>query len=293
MEKPVIYIDVLFATNCIINYILLMGVGHLTVMPIKIKRTLLSSMTGGLYAACMFFPGISFLYGILGKLGVSALMIYIAFPFKGLRAFFRQAGSLYVLSFAFCGGVTALYYLTPLSAVGFTVSNGVPYFNISAVRLIVYISICYILVGTVFTVFNAKYKEKSNYYKTEIWVGGRFITVNALLDTGNHLKDSITGRPAIIAELEAIRSIMDDDTYNYFLKNGKGYTDWKSRIRLLPYSSIGNAGGSILAFRADNVVVVKGEKREEYGDIFVGVYSERLSVDGAYSSLLHSSMNRL
>ena len=75
--KTVVYIDSLFLLNFIINMIILKLTDVFSSSRTKTFRICLASSVGALYAVCMFFPKISFLYILPFKMLVSVFIVYI------------------------------------------------------------------------------------------------------------------------------------------------------------------------------------------------------------------------
>ena len=194
---------------------------------------------------------------------------------------------------AFGGVIFAVWlFATPP---GMYVRNGVAYFNISPVLLILATAGCYILI-TLASRFLHRNDLTASLFETEIVVGGADVRLTGLLDTGNTLCDQISGLPVIIAEYgktekiipEALRpsfkrgNILDPDSFRS--------CGWASRLRMVPYGSVGNVGGLLPAFRPDLVRMRAKGKTVETADVLVAVCNRRLSEDGKYSVLLNAHL---
>jgi stage II sporulation protein GA (sporulation sigma-E factor processing peptidase) len=69
--------------------------------------------------------------------------------------------------------------------------------------------------------------------------------------------------------------------------NSLSGSPWASRIRLVPFTSIGKYKGMLVGIRPDEVVVITADNNVRIKDIIVGVYHRPLSQEGAYRALLH------
>lgn len=131
----------------------------------------------------------------------------------------------------------------------------------------------------------------------EIWFGDQKISVNALIDTGNRLRDPITGAPVIILEYQAIAYILPDAIRRAFMAFESGdlgtasecilSTGWSSRFRLIPFSSIGREKGMLVGFRADSVKLLEGRRGMVNRNVVIGIHTHSLSSEGGFSALLH------
>ena len=74
----VIYGDILFALNAVIDYLLLLVSARAAGAPLRRARFALGAGIGGLYAVAMFLPGFSFLRGGTYKLLSAVLMLAAA-----------------------------------------------------------------------------------------------------------------------------------------------------------------------------------------------------------------------
>ncbi|NPV52478.1 MAG: sigma-E processing peptidase SpoIIGA [Firmicutes bacterium] len=131
----------------------------------------------------------------------------------------------------------------------------------------------------------------------EIFFGEERVFVNALIDTGNRLRDPITGAPVIILEYSAVASILPGEVRQVFdlldTEDLAAITDivanssWSSRFRVLPFASIGKEKGMLIGFRPDEVRIMEGDRRASTRNAVVGIYTQRLSAEGGFRALLH------
>lgn len=109
-----IYIDIIFLENLFMNYIILFATGTILKLPIKITRTIISSIIGSVYAIISYMSILKIYSNIILKLILSISMVYIAFNSKNIKQFFKQLIIFYLTSFTF-GGVafSFLYFIRP------------------------------------------------------------------------------------------------------------------------------------------------------------------------------------
>ena len=83
-----------------------------------------------------------------------------------------------------------------------------------------------------------------------------------MIDTGNLLKDPITGTPVIVVEKQSLKEIIEEEILNQIegILEGK-YIDTKytenyiSKFRLIPFSSLGKQNGMLIGFKPDEVKI--------------------------------------
>lgn len=119
-----------------------------------------------------------------------------------------------------------------------------------------------------------------------------------LVDTGNELKEPLTGRPVVVAEVAALAgllpvalveavagSTLDWDLLEH-LPDG-----WTDLFRLVPFRSVGRPAGLLLAFLPDRLAVrVRGGDCWKPVEGLVALVGEPLHPDGAYRALLPPSL---
>lgn len=135
------------------------------------------------------------------------------------------------------------------------------------------------------------------YMPIEIRLGEVHLKVNALIDTGNHLRDPITGSPVILLEYGAIVHFLPEEVRRAFIAFCAGDlglvselladSTWLLRFRVIPFISVGDEKGLLVGFRADEVRLLNGSHVLSSRNIVVGIHTRRFSPEGAFAALLH------
>jgi stage II sporulation protein GA (sporulation sigma-E factor processing peptidase) len=289
-----VYVDVLLAENIIMNYIIIWLTSRIIKTKVKPVKFFAAAIIGALYALLLFFPGYAVLYSVVMKVLLSFLIIVVAFTPSRVRGFIKQLSVFYLVSFILGGAVFGLFYLTnsgTTSVGGIFLIDGVSPSILIGAGLITFafVMLC------VIPLYN--YLEKRSLCMDfSIGIEGKEVGLRGLMDTGNDLFDPITRYPVIIVEYSAVKEIMpeglrkvfdekrEDDLEQVYL--GVKESGWVSRLRLIPFSSLGNEKGMLLGFKADYVKV--GNK--SYSDIIIAVYSKVLSADSEYTALLNPEL---
>ena len=188
----IIYVDIVFIINIILDFILLMGVCVILTRNTKIKRIILGSFIGGL-STIILFINISGLISFIIKIILGLLMVLVTFGYHSLKYTFNNLFYLYSLSFS-VGGV--MYLLMDKS-----------YYNY-IVLVIGFILVLYLYIKMI-----KKYQTSySNYYKVKIIIKGKLYDVIGYLDTGNKLYDTLCNRPVVILD-KKIKYNLEDVVY--------------------------------------------------------------------------------
>lgn len=143
--------------------------------------------------------------------------------------------------------------------------------------------------------------ERVVYLPIEVELLGRRVRVTALLDTGNRLVDPLTGQPVIILGGDLREALLPPEAL-YAVETaaenpaeGVGLlaeTPLASRLRLIPYSTLGRENGLLVSFRADAVRLADEEEGPGAGQTLVAFHRLPLDSAGNYRALIHPALAR-
>ena len=145
--KQVIYVDVLIAVNLFINYFLIVSTAKFLHLKIKKSRMIFGEILGGIYSLYILLPPTNFYVSLIVKFFMAASIIFAAFKFSGIKIFFKTFICFYLISFAFSGIMLALW--CTFRPKGMAINNGVVYFSISPLILVVSTVATYIILKIV------------------------------------------------------------------------------------------------------------------------------------------------
>ncbi len=283
----IVYADIVFFENLIINYVIL----YVTVLIKKIKksyfRILISSIIGSVYAIISITTKNIYINNIFFKILLSILMIIIISQTMEMKKIIENIALFYMLSITSGGAAIVVSYLTQ----GYTLKtiNGIPIINfpilMSGIGLIIGITLI------VFTIknFKTKISKKDIFYDINIFIYGKSIKVRALLDTGNMLKDPLTNRPVIIVTKRSLSKIVPEpilDNINLIIGGDRlGQIinkEVSKRIKVIPFKSLGNEHGILIGIKSDKIIVDNCEIK----DVIIGIYEKEFSRTKKYDALI-------
>jgi stage II sporulation protein GA (sporulation sigma-E factor processing peptidase) len=284
----VVYIDVLFVLNLIVNYFLLLAESQLLHRQDRRLRIFAASLLGALYACLIFFPQLSFLYTALLKLAFSITIVAVAFKCHGIISLLKLLAFFYITGMLFGGIIYAVtYFLAPPSLL---IKNGIAYVDISPICLILSGAGCYIVIRLFSKRFH-KSVHTRDLYRVTIHLGNQSVTGTALLDNGNDLRDAISSVPVVVAEYHCVEKLIPP-ALRFVFKSGSiadsgvlAQNGFDKRFRVVPYGSLGGTGGLLPAFRPDHLFIEKAEI--DTADVLIAVTGNRLSGEGLFSMLLN------
>ena len=247
-----VYLDQAFLVNALLDYGLLCVCGRLTEAVLRRRRTALAGALGGLYGAASLLPDLRFLGNPLWQIVFGGLMVLIAFGPE--RGFFRRTGVLALLGAAFCGIVAGLSGL--FAAPG--ALTGRVYYPRTLGSLM--LTGCGAWAGMLWALGRFRHKGGDT-AEIRVRLRGREAAFSALRDTGNCLRDPISGEPVLVGEGSLLRELLPD-----LFPRAPDLRDPGAvleslrplapglRPRLIPYHTVGG-GGMLLALRPEDVEI--------------------------------------
>ncbi|MCM1284527.1 MAG: sigma-E processing peptidase SpoIIGA [Acetobacter sp.] len=257
-----IYVDVLFVINFFITYLLLLVTKILTKCTAKNFRLLLSSFAGGLYALVILADNLSILITVLGKLTVSALLVFIAFGFKRVTVFIKNLAVFYFSNMLFLGVILAIQLL--FNSTGVAVNNGSIYFDISAFALLASAFFAYAVSVLVIKIYN-KTIGKNEIYFLKVYKNNECFSLYAFADSGNKLREPFSDYPVII---------VDNSKFSFETE------------RIIPFNTVGGEG-VLKAFKPDKIEISNGKEKIETDRVYIA-FSNVDSKD--YSAILNPKL---
>ena len=278
-----IYVDTLFLLNSAINGLLLLGSSRLGGVPGRLWRVAAGAVLGGAYAVACVVPGFSFLGAWPWKLLMSVAMVVCTHGCT--RRTIKLWGVFLALSAAF-GGLILI--LVQFLGAGLLLVNGTAYYPVSGRLLLMTAAAVYILSRTVFARLVQHTGEEL--VRVELTSGEKTVTLTALRDTGNTLRDPATNRPVLVCEWQVAGGLLPPEAA---LKRGQledpaalmahlMVVAPEKKWRLIPYRAVGTSGGLLLGMACDRMQIAK--KTVEGG--VVAFSPTPLSDGGGYMALI-------
>lgn len=223
-----VYLDLVVLLNFLVDLLLLLGTNRLAGFPLAVKRCAAAAALGGVYSGVCLLRGFHFLGSLLWRCVCLALMCAIAFGWN--ISSWKRSGVFILLSMALGGMALSVgrgdFWTLCVSAAGICL-------------------LCRLAFGQ--TVGGREFLPLTIVY------GGKRVDLVALRDSGNTLRDPVTGERVFLIAAEAARQLT-------------GLTEAQLRkpletltqrplpgLRLIPYRSVGNSGGLLLGMRFHHI----------------------------------------
>lgn len=274
----VIYADILFVLNVYITYGLLLLTGLISKTELKRLRLLLSSLLSGLYSLIILVPDISENLVAMSRIPACFLLVLVGYKVINKRHFLRLTVCFFAVNFAFAGLMFALWYF--FSPQNMYYNNGIVYFDINAVTLVVLTAVCWVLLKIICKIVSFK-APHNTVYDLHIYYKDEEFLCKSLLDTGNSLTDPFTAYPVIVVYRGVFGSTFDGRlTDEKYLSENK--------LRLLVCSTVGG-DGLLPCFRPENVKISSLDGSFETDRAVVALTEKKLK-NGDFDAILPTDL---
>lgn len=289
-----VYLDIVLIENLCMNYIILFATGYILKAKVKHLRLIISALIGGIYSILAYSEILEIYSNIIMKVILSIVMVYVAYKAKNVKILFKQLIIFYLTSFVFGGcSFALLYFIKPQDIL---MKDGV-LIGTYPLKIALLGGIVGFTITTIaFKVVKHKLSKNDIYCEIEIFLGNNSVKLNAMIDTGNMLKDPITRIPVIVVEKDILYGIIPDkildnlekiiggDVPEYLYEEEN--VEYISKFRVIPFNSVGKQNGLLLGFKANKVITYINTNEEELENIIIGIYDKKLSKKNKYNALL-------
>ena len=244
----------------------------------------LSAISGAVYALLVLYfnpsSSVNFILSILTAL----LLSFIAFGKQTTKNLIKNTCIFFLVNFALGGGITAICNTLNIWKNSRNIMiNGtfdVLYGDLPFGLLIILAIFC-----GIFSFLSGKIiRKKASVQDCELTVtlNKQSVTLKALIDSGNLLKEPISGKPVIIATFNSLRKIIPPELFDLF-KNKSSDIPYNcqsvSRIRIIPTSTV-NDRGVLLGIFPDSVILDKKNV-----DVYIAITTDKDSF-GDFSAIV-------
>ena len=226
-----VYADVVMGLNFLVDFLLLLGTDRLAGFPSSTGRAAMAAGLGAVYSGACLMPGFRFLGSWLWRIVFLCLMAVIAFGFN--RSALRRTLIFLVLSMAL-GGI----------ALGLNSSHQT---GVILAALGLWL-VCRFGLRTV---------GEQTYVPVELTHAEKTLKLLALRDTGNTLRDPLTGEQVLVAGADVAQELLglNEEQLQHPVETlARGILPG---LRLVPYRAVGQSGGMLLALRFPGAVIGK------------------------------------
>lgn len=288
-----IYIDLIFFENIIMNSIIIYATSIIIKQKPKILRLLISSIIGAIYSIALYITNYKIYTSIFSKIILSIIMMYVAFKPSNLKKLFKQVLIFYLTSFVFGGvALNLIYFLKPENI---SIKNGLFTGEYALKVIMLGALVALIIVKISIKIIKSKITTKDMYCKIKMKINEKQIETNAMIDTGNLVKEPITNTPVVIVESSLLEGIIPKEILNNLenilcgnLNNipQEIQEEYFTKLRCIPFSSLGKENGMLVGIKIPEIIAQNEEEEKKTSNIIIGIYDKSLTKRGEYRALI-------
>ena len=288
-----IYIDIVLIENFIMNYIILFATGIILKIKRNNVRLIIGSLIGSVYTVMTYVITIKVYSNFFVKILLSIIMVYISFNSQSVKNLWKQLVVFYLTSFVFGGAAFALIYI--IKPQDILMKNGLFLGTYPLKTVVISTIIAFIIIVITFKIVRNKISKRDIYKIVKIYIEDKSLEVKAMLDTGNMLKEPISGKPVIVVEHTCLYEVFPKEILNN-LENILGgdfsnvseqiKNDYITKLKFIPFSSLGKQNGMLLGINPKYVEIIEEDIIKKVDEIIIGIYNKSFTKDGAYRALM-------
>ncbi len=263
-----LYIDSVFILQMTTDLYLLSLAGLLMRRTATRRRIWLGAAAGaGMSCVSLMLP--VFTVGgrlLLGSVPVSMCMMCLTYQMHGVRSLLKASLSMAAAGFFFGGGM--IWILNRLRTV--MKGGGGLFLTLTAGAL------SYLAMRAVIRHLMRRREDSLRTVRVYVPSLGQEIRISALVDTGNHLSDPISGAPVSIISRKAARCIASCLS--------------QEKFHAVPYRSVGKRSGILPAYELPELLIEETGKTLKREHVIVAVCDTGISEDGDYQMILHPGL---
>jgi stage II sporulation protein GA (sporulation sigma-E factor processing peptidase) len=288
-----VYLDIIFLENFILNFIILYAVSLVIKEKAGCIKLMIASLIGASYVIIYYLINFQSKWNLIFKIILSVVMVYISFMPKSFKEFIKQIIFFYLVSFVFGGASLGVIYM--VNAGRISIRNGIIVGNYTLKTIFIGVILAFTIITVAFKFVKNRISKKDLFCNIKIIINQNKINVKAVIDTGNFLKEPITNIPVIVVEKDILRNFVPKEILENIenilggdLKNipENIQNEYMSKLKVIPFSSLGKQNGMLLGIKADGVVVEIDNEEKYVEKVILGIYTKKLSKKDEYNALL-------
>ncbi len=252
-----IYIDVYFMINFTVDILAIFMASRMVHLKISIKKLIFTGTLGSVLATAELFIKNKITHILLATLFLLLLILILCKGVSTSRKL-KFILSFYISAFLISGVVSFVYGLLDRYIDNHFIDTS----DSTNRKAIIFSMIILLIIGALklfIMIFSDTVDEKT--VGLHIDLGAKSIELEALIDTGNLVKDPMNMNPVIFIKRCEAEKIIPDSVINLHDIDRLG-NDFRKRIRLVPVTR-GTATHVMTGVRVDRILIMKDKKAEE------------------------------
>lgn len=284
-------VEIAFLVNFLTDLAWLWAAASLAGISVRPGRMTAAGALGAALAVWAYFPTGRWLASGPGVvLGTAGLLAIAFWPYPRQHAV--RVVAYFLLSGGAMAGAVMLASSRSTSPAGITGASGADF---PASLVASGVVLCLVGARYLWRVARQRSRLSSGLYSLRIRMGERTVELPALLDTGNALREPLSGAPVGVVEAAALEGFLPPLVVGAAAAGWEALDrlpqSWVARCRLVPFRAVGQPVGILLAVLPDELSVLAPGAREWLRvQGLVGLAGERLHPEGTYRALLPPAM---
>ncbi|MBQ9530783.1 MAG: sigma-E processing peptidase SpoIIGA [Eubacterium sp.] len=254
----------MFIINFFITFLLLQISSKIAKRGAKTLRLVAGATLGGAYSLIILIDDIPIYIFLSSKILCAVLLILITFGFMRIKSFISVLMIFLFSNFVFLGVITGIQMLFKSNRI--CTNNGEIYIDINAKELILSALFAYLAACIIIRLYNKKLGA-GEIYSIIIENNSKEVSLFALSDTGNKLREPFSDYPVIIVKKDSCKELFDENS-----------------ARLIPSSTI-NSSSYLTAYKPQCVKVKTSRGYEKIENVYVAL-SEEMNAE-SFSAIIN------
>lgn len=291
----IIYADITFLNNFLMTLAIIWAIASIMELKFTWKHLILGGLVANIYFILVLYLQflniniyIYIFIHIFLNISAALLITRVSFPNLSNNRLIKAVGYLYLITFITIGTTISLFYIY----------GGSP-FTAGIQKLLAGILILFLIGNFGWEIFQ-KYKVPEEFIlPVTIYFQNRNVELTGLVDTGNSLTDPITNVPVIVVNIENVLLLFHEEIQRDLLAVEDDYIElmeifqfynMEERIRVLPFSDLGQENGLLLGLRPDLIELIYQNKVLKIKRSVIGLSKRKLDIDDEYQALIHPNL---
>lgn len=276
-----VYLDVLMIVNFYVTFFLIKAECLFLHLNIKQWRCVTAAGIGGISSLFILAGDMNVFLTLFMKISLAALIVFTFGGFVSVGNFLKNTAVFLLVNVVFAGIMLMLeLFVCPMNMI---YNNGIVYFDISLLFLIISTAVSYVVIRAVRYVLDVRGDSE---YEITVSISGKAASFAALADSGNSLADCFTGLPVIVADIKAVSAILPERTMD-FLTTQADISDAPPGLKFIPYTTIN--GSSIIRALKPEKTIIRSRGKEKSVDALLGI-SKHGFADNDYSAVFNPKL---
>ena len=198
----VVYVDTLFFLNLSIDYLLLLLTARIAGVYVRRRRLLAGAVVGAVLSVLLYFPPLPWGVALLVRGGTLAATVLSVFGNTAVHTWPRLMGTFLLLTTVLAGVLLALFRENGQ----IQLRNGTIYAEISGIVMLISFTVVFVLYGIVLG--KGRVTPTRHWREVRAENHSRSTAFRALTDSGNLLRDPVSGRQVIVAESTVVAPLL-------------------------------------------------------------------------------------